>query len=130
MTHAPDPHDPALTQIDAGLRALPLTSAPATLARRVMVRVRALAQPRPRFTLTWLDLALPVFATLCITLILTLGLNLLWFDSGRLVIRLALNSLVALQQLGPITSLSLVLGLTALFCASLVAGMVRWVWRL
>jgi hypothetical protein len=129
MIHAPDPHDPTLSQIDDGLRALPLTPAPSRLVRNVMIQVRALAQPRPQFALTWLDLALPVFATLCITLILALGLNLLWVDSGRLVIRLAQTSLVALQQLGPVTSLSLVLGLTTLFCASLVAGLARWVWR-
>jgi hypothetical protein len=54
----------ALKEVDAALRAWPVARAPVLLAPAIMARVRALAAPKPRFALTWLDLALPMFATL------------------------------------------------------------------
>jgi hypothetical protein len=51
-----DPTDPEAA-LDAALRAYPLRPTPPGLARTVMARVRAYPV-RPRFRITWLDVAL------------------------------------------------------------------------
>ena len=54
------PQDALDTELDAALRAYPLRPTPPGLARAVLARVRALPA-RPKFRLSWLDLALPLF---------------------------------------------------------------------
>ena len=64
----------ALAEVDAALREWPVTRAPESLAPTVMARVRALAAPKLRFTLTWLDFALPMFGSAMFAVAATL-----WF---------------------------------------------------
>ena len=56
--------------VDDALRTYPLRPAPASLAPRVMARLRALPAP-PRFRLAWLDYALCLLATLMAAVALT-----------------------------------------------------------
>lgn len=102
----------AFAEVDAALRTAPVAFAPGTLAPAVMARVRALAAPKPRFVLSWLDLAVPLFATLMFALAFILWFNLPAPEVALLGAQLKWLGLLLSQQLG----------LLALSPATLFAG--------
>ena len=87
----------AFAAVDAALRTQPLRSAPPELAAAVMASVRATggaAPARITFRLTWIDYALPAFATLMAALALLAWRMLTPETAARLWIRVV----VLLQQ--------------------------------
>jgi hypothetical protein len=107
---APDPE----AELDTALRALPLRPTPPGLARAVMARVRAYPS-RPRFQISWLDVALCGFGAAMV---------------GVLLLLRALATPAALTRLQNALSVTLVSGgpqyalatLAALALAVLIAG--------
>lgn len=114
----------AWAEVEAALRTAPVTHAPATLAPVVMARVGALAQAaRPRFTLTWLDVALPLFATLMLAVVYVAWIN----TPLSLIALTALQTQLYGQRLwqqsvviAPALAFSLGLALAAVFGAALL----------
>jgi hypothetical protein len=70
MNPRPQTDPAAQAAVDDALRTYPLRPTPATLAPRVMARLRALPAP-PRFRLAWIDYALCLLATVMAAVALT-----------------------------------------------------------
>jgi hypothetical protein len=111
--------DEVYRQVDEALRTYPLQPAPATLAPRVMARLRALT-PAPRFRLSWIDYALSLFAASM------LGLALLGWQAltPQLLLRLQVQTLLIARHVGILGGAALVGGLALAGGACLLAALI------
>jgi hypothetical protein len=100
----------AFAEVDAALRSAPLAPLPPAFSPTVLARVRALA-PAPRFHLTWLDIAIPLFLSGTVAVLVLVWRALPPHVTQQFLVRAQIQWLLLSQQMGQ-PALSLVIGLS------------------
>jgi hypothetical protein len=115
----------AFAEVDAALRTAPVAPPPPTLAPAILARLRTLAPaPRPRFRLTWLDVAIPAFIAGMAGLIYALWLSLPIQVTHRILAGAQVQWLILSQRISsPSLVPALLLGVCLAFIACLTAAL-------
>jgi hypothetical protein len=113
----------AFAEVDAALRTAPIPSAPPALTPAVLARIRALS-PAPRFRLTWLDIAIPLFLSGTATALYLVWRSLPPYVTQQIAVRLQIQFLLLSQQVGlPVLGAAALLSLGLPLAAGLVAAL-------